>query len=241
VSEIDQGGGAEKISIRAALGMQRGGKLTSWVHEAACAGQPLSMFYPDLGSRRSGENDVAISRARRICARCPVRRECLSEALTVETAVKPFGDYRLTRRLPAGIWGGWNETERWNDAVTHYDDCDRARCVGCRPITERLDLLGREAQIAVTTVPDKKGTSRVGRSKGVPKGRKLSPAQFPVVPEATFRGCSWTFEDSLASDLAEGFVVKLEVVVRLEELKAFHDGTRWVASILEVGRAYVRT
>jgi WhiB family redox-sensing transcriptional regulator len=38
------------------------------------------------------------SLAKRICAECPVRQECLEYALRV--------------REPFGIWGGLNETER---------------------------------------------------------------------------------------------------------------------------------
>jgi WhiB family transcriptional regulator, redox-sensing transcriptional regulator len=48
-----------------------------WRHQARCAlpGVDPDLFYPDPGQRGK------VSRARRICARCPVQAPCLEEAL----------------------------------------------------------------------------------------------------------------------------------------------------------------
>ena len=45
-------------------------------------------------------------------------------------------------------------------------------------------------------------------------------------------------DDSWRDDLVEGLVVKVEIVLRLEGLVEYRDGTRWKADVLEVGRTY---
>jgi len=50
-----------------------------WWADAACAGQPLQLFFP--------APYVSQSEAKAICYGCPVRAECVSDALTThETA-----------------------------------------------------------------------------------------------------------------------------------------------------------
>lgn len=61
-----------------------------WILDAACAGLPTGMFYPLPGDHKTPE------RAKRICARCPVRPEC--------------ADYGRDERF--GIWGGETPRER---------------------------------------------------------------------------------------------------------------------------------
>jgi WhiB family transcriptional regulator, redox-sensing transcriptional regulator len=51
-----------------------------------------------MSSESADVRRVRESEAKRICAGCPVQRECLEYALRV--------------REPFGIWGGLNETER---------------------------------------------------------------------------------------------------------------------------------
>ena len=77
---------------------------------------------------------MADARAKRICARCEVRRECLTEALTNEQATTSIvRNVRLPkpseRALPVGIWGGQNAEERHAKDLEHL------------PIPERVDLL----------------------------------------------------------------------------------------------------
>lgn len=60
-----------------------------WAHRAACRqGQPDDLFV------RGAEQH----RAKRVCAGCPVRTECLAEA--------------LDGRIEWGVWGGMTERER---------------------------------------------------------------------------------------------------------------------------------
>lgn len=65
---------------------------TDWRPRAACRGQDPEIFYPTSGEPR---RDAII-----ICHKCPVRTECLNEAID-------FGDNH-------GIWGGTTPNERKN-------------------------------------------------------------------------------------------------------------------------------
>lgn len=49
-----------------------------WWEQAACAGVPTDLFFPDRGDRFSA------AEARRYCARCPVSVECLYEEVELE-------------------------------------------------------------------------------------------------------------------------------------------------------------
>ena len=55
-----------------------------------CADKPPSLFFPSDG--------VGVDVARRICADCPVKSECL--------------EYALANGEKFGIWGGLSERER---------------------------------------------------------------------------------------------------------------------------------
>lgn len=61
----------------------------TWRDEAVCAGVDSEMFFPDTAS--------GIKTARRICAPCPVKAECLAFAL---------------ERDPWGVWAGTTRRER---------------------------------------------------------------------------------------------------------------------------------
>lgn len=58
--------------------------------EGECADKPPSLFFPSDG--------VGVDVARRVCAECPVRQECL--------------EYALANRIDHGVWGGTSERER---------------------------------------------------------------------------------------------------------------------------------
>lgn len=64
----------------------------AWRQDAACRPYPTEWWYP-----ADGMNWANTRRARRICADCPVREDCLIVAL---------------RRNEDGIWGGLNIKER---------------------------------------------------------------------------------------------------------------------------------
>ncbi|RCW46115.1 transcription factor WhiB [Halopolyspora algeriensis] len=68
---------------------------TDWRHRAACRDEDPELFFPisDMGpGARQAEQ------AKAVCARCPVRSECLN--------------YALNNGLNHGIFGGMTERER---------------------------------------------------------------------------------------------------------------------------------
>src|SRR5207302_10723600 len=68
-----------------------------WMLAAACRGRPDLFFAPDDSETRS-ERRRREAAAKSVCARCPVRIDCLTDAFT--------SDERF------GIWGGLTERER---------------------------------------------------------------------------------------------------------------------------------
>ena len=69
-----------------------------WQAKAACRGPHASVFFPPSHLERKDDREERETRAKAICATCPVRRPCL--------------DYALAIREPHGIWGGLSEAER---------------------------------------------------------------------------------------------------------------------------------
>lgn len=67
-----------------------------WQNAAACAGIGQEMFYQDKGLTPAAVKEVCRTR-------CPVRRECLTDAL------EHFGDYASGRH---GCWGGTSPEQR---------------------------------------------------------------------------------------------------------------------------------
>lgn len=62
----------------------------AWMARAACRGEPLELFFPERGQ--------STAPAKAICARCPVREECLEHALDGHDI--------------HGIFGGLSERQR---------------------------------------------------------------------------------------------------------------------------------
>lgn len=72
----------------------------AWHEDAACVGTDPDSFFPEPGPG-IGEDNAA---AKRVCARCPVRAQCLG--------------YALAHAEPEGIWGGLTAPERRRLAKT---------------------------------------------------------------------------------------------------------------------------
>ncbi|MFI1568565.1 WhiB family transcriptional regulator [Streptomyces sp. NPDC020490] len=66
-----------------------------WVERAVCRDADPETFFPPAGGTDDSDRETA---AKRLCARCPVTRECLREALLHEEST--------------GIWGGLTVRER---------------------------------------------------------------------------------------------------------------------------------
>lgn len=61
-----------------------------WMARGLCTNVPPSTFFPSDGA--------GVEVARKICASCPVKTECLEHA--------------LANRIDHGVWGGCSERER---------------------------------------------------------------------------------------------------------------------------------
>jgi hypothetical protein len=66
------------------------GRRGDWQDQALCAQVDPELFFPEKGQSPRA--------AKRVCAACEVRAECLQ--------------YALDRREPFGVWGGLSERER---------------------------------------------------------------------------------------------------------------------------------
>jgi len=65
-------------------------RTNDWIDLAACADEDPKLFFPPTGT--------SAEPAKRICARCPVRSECL--------------EYALRHRERHGIWGATSDRDR---------------------------------------------------------------------------------------------------------------------------------
>jgi len=61
-----------------------------WMDDASCRTRKPGDFFPSDG--------VGVELAKRVCAACPVRTDCL--------------EYALSNRIEHGVWGGCSERER---------------------------------------------------------------------------------------------------------------------------------
>lgn len=65
----------------------------AWMARASCVGEDISLWFP------SSDNPIqATTKAKAICAECPVKMDCLELA--------------IAERIPHGIWGGMTSDER---------------------------------------------------------------------------------------------------------------------------------
>ena len=69
-----------------------------WMAAAACANADPDLFTGTPGMEPATTRSARETRAKTICARCPVRVECLTYAVTAEVPLE-------------GVWGGCGESE----------------------------------------------------------------------------------------------------------------------------------
>jgi len=135
---------------------------TDWAENAACRDWPQGLWFFEEGSRYE---PWRYRRAQAICEGCPVRRPCLEYALRVERAGSiPLGyahfqysaqdsagnitgetfkwkTFSVSTTPPEGIWGGFTPKQRHAREFKHKKGCKRAKCSGCKPLTEWVDDL----------------------------------------------------------------------------------------------------
>lgn len=66
-----------------------------WRHQAACLDEDPELFFP-IGN--TGPALLQVEEAKKVCARCVVREQCL--------------DWALSAGQDYGVWGGLSEDER---------------------------------------------------------------------------------------------------------------------------------
>jgi hypothetical protein len=102
------------------------------------------IWFAEAGSAKTEETSKLITEGRpmRICARCPVRRECLIDTLRFEEGTTDPMTGRWRRRLPVGVFGGCTAAMRHDPRVRHREGCATRKCrPSCRPLFEVADLL----------------------------------------------------------------------------------------------------
>ena len=87
-----------RSSAAVAVSRQTWDEDVDWQTNAACRGADANLFFAPTHQETKEERTAREAQAKSVCARCPVREQCLS--------------FALTTREPHGIWGGLNETER---------------------------------------------------------------------------------------------------------------------------------
>lgn len=97
----------------------------NWTLSALCSQTDPEAFFPEKGS--SGTS------ARKICEQCPVRAECLREALKSQSTMP---DGRLH-----GIWGGYGEKSR-SDLRKKFTDNGKNPLAPVEEIQLYLDAFG---------------------------------------------------------------------------------------------------
>jgi WhiB family transcriptional regulator, redox-sensing transcriptional regulator len=73
-------------------------RSTDWQQHGLCRAEDSSVFFAPAHFEHKPEREAREAKAKAICARCPVRLECL--------------DWALETREPFGVWGGYSESER---------------------------------------------------------------------------------------------------------------------------------
>jgi hypothetical protein len=137
----------------------RAGPGQGWRGRAACRGVDPELFFP--AAERGPVRAVQVAAAKAVCAGCPVRAECLAEALA---------------RIPYGIAGGLTENER-RRLRTHNG---RGRALAGR------DELPAEAAEALADGPGRGWTAR----QRAAVGRVLLAAGCPTPQVARACGVS---------------------------------------------------
>jgi WhiB family transcriptional regulator, redox-sensing transcriptional regulator len=115
------GGTVPRRAARATVGQD-------WRARAACRDAASLFYQSDLELKQA--TDHRVSKAKTVCARCPVRPQCAA--------------YALKAMEPHGIWGGFTERERTLLRDTDWRRCANAQCtwVDVRRLQAQLSVIG---------------------------------------------------------------------------------------------------
>jgi WhiB family redox-sensing transcriptional regulator len=139
-----------------------GGNVTDWRYDAQCGDAQNKGI--DFFSERVGQQKKALA----LCATCPVRRECLVDALTTETVWGTWGGKRETELRQALMVDENGETFDWGITPTcpycssTALDVSRKRrvrvhvtCEGCGLSWDRRRII-RPRQKSVNAIPSQR-------------------------------------------------------------------------------------
>jgi hypothetical protein len=152
-------------------------------HRAACRSVDPEVFFPTAAQGAELEAQASIAKA--VCARCPVRSECLTWALTA---------------LPEGIAGGMTEQERRQEKTRRRGARRRDRRVPRRPAggtREEVAAAGRAAIAAGLSVREAAGEFRVSERTAARWARAVHTS-------TTTCGTSTTGRSAAGSDAGGG-------------------------------------
>ena len=76
----------------------------SWKKDAACKGMDSSMFFPEQGA------NVQFKKAAKVCAKCPVYKQCMN--------------FALVNNINYGVWGGLTPKERERSTAELVDSLE---------------------------------------------------------------------------------------------------------------------
>jgi hypothetical protein len=196
-------------------------KPEPWMAEGLCGQTDPEMFFPEKGG--------STKNAKKICAVCPVRQQCLDYALE--------GDQRF------GIWGGLSERERRRlraaKSSTPPTPSPRAQRKEWTPEEDsRLRYLASDPDRTNGTI-----ARILGRPQASVRGRRRTLGIAPSVrrgrPKAAHQAA---FRDDVAVDLAvSGQRVELTPAERREALRRLHAARLSDPQIAERLGLHVRT
>lgn len=134
------------------------GSVQEWSERAACAGHDLDVFFASSPDR-----------AKAICRRCPVRAECLYDALTHDT--------------PSGVWGGLTISER--RAIPLLPHTQAMAIAALREVLDEYDTAAGD---------DSPAPERTARTMSSTNTRPGSPVATPGEQLSISKLLSWASE-----------------------------------------------
>lgn len=176
-----------------------------WIAAAACRSVNPELFHPETGGR-SKPTEKVLAPAARICAACPVRAECLADAIDT-------GDWRYGIR--AGLWGTERrpkQPHRTCEQCGHTSTTRVCRC--CRldqPPTDRTTTTKRRTTAMpgvadptelefVAELPPEDARTRTGRHQAIAAALRQRPGTWALIATYTTRKAA----SPLASDVRTG-------------------------------------
>jgi len=122
-----------------------------WTQQAACAGVPLNVFFPPPGG--------STWPAKAICAQCPVKAECLEEAMRTDISGTRWG-----------VFGGMTPGER---SLLHTQRGPNAETAASAWLGVPLREAARQAGVTERTISRRRAALKIAAAAGARPVRHL--------------------------------------------------------------------